>query len=284
MQATAIQIEHGGSSRILKLGLDETLSNEATILSFIRNGMLYEPDVSTVMLRTLAPGDLVVDVGANIGYFTSLAALLVGPRGQVLAFEPDADNVARLEANLALNQLANVTIVRQPVSDRLGEVEFFLNSDSSGGNALWDPARFPGNVRSERARKRQTLMATTLDAEIARLGLATPKLIKIDTEGAEQKVLEGARRLLENAAVPFVIAELHLFGLKQLGASQQSLRQLMAAQGYATFLPYYDDALPKLIPPQTELRPKAIVNLLFSTLERIALRWPTETADPMKSH
>lgn len=283
MQTTAIQIEHGGISRVLKLGLDETLSNEATILAFIRNGMLYEPDVSAVMLRTLAPGDLVVDVGANIGYFTSLAALLVGPRGQVLAFEPDGDNVARLEANLALNQLDNVTIVRQPVSDRLGEVEFFLNSDSSGGNALWDPAHFPGNVRSERDRKRQTLMATTLDAELDRRGLGTPKLVKIDTEGAEQKILEGARQLLENAAVPFVIAELHPFGLQQLGASQQSLRQLMAAQGYATFLPYYDDALPELIPPQTELRPKAIVNLLFSTLERVAQRWPTETADPMKS-
>lgn len=283
MQATAIRIDYGGSSRLLKLGLDETLSNEATILAFLRNGRLYEPDVSTVMLRTLEPGDLVVDVGANIGYFTCLAASLVGPSGRVLAFEPDPANIARLESNLALNGLANVTIVPQPASDRPGEVTFFLNSDSSGGNALWDPARFPGNRQSAQERKPQTLQATTLDAEIARLGGRLPKLVKIDTEGAEQKVLEGAPRLLGNAAVPFVVAELHLFGLAQLGASQESLRGLMAAQGYETFLPYFDDALPKLIPRGTALRPKAIVNLLFATIEGVGRRWPDEIADPLKS-
>ena len=76
-----------------------------------------------------------------------LAATLVGPSGHVVAFEPDPENLARLRANLAHNDCKNVTVIEKAVTNRVGEIEFFINSDDSGGNALWDPAQYPGNVK-----------------------------------------------------------------------------------------------------------------------------------------
>src|SRR6185503_3977525 len=120
----------------------------------------------------------------------------------------------RLRANLTANRLDNVTVIEQAASDKAEEISFYINSDNAAGNAIWDPADFPGNVKSRQQSEIVRMQATTLDAEVERLNLPTPKLIKIDTEGAEHKVLLGARRLLAGAAVPYVIAELHEFGLR----------------------------------------------------------------------
>jgi FkbM family methyltransferase len=208
-------------------------------------------------------------------------AMLTGPSGRVVSVEPGAANLERLRRNIAVNTgTAPVEVVDRPLADRPGEVSFFLNSDDSGGNALWDPARFPGNPLSKARRIEERMEAATLDGELARLGLVAPKVVKIDTEGAEQRVLEGAARLLAGRPAPFVIAELHEFGLAQLGCSQQSLRALMEGAGYSTFLLYKNGALPKLVPPATRIAGKVILNVLFSTPEAVARHWPLETFDP----
>jgi hypothetical protein len=105
-------------------------------------------------------------------------------------------------------------------------------------------------------------------------------LIKIDTEGAEQRVLEGAHHLLAGQKVPFIIAELHEFGLAKLGCSQDSLRSLMEGLGYSTFGLSYNGALPKLIPPGTRIKYPVLINLLFSTVEKIGEYWPDAAIDP----
>jgi FkbM family methyltransferase len=209
---------------------------------------------------------------------------LVGPTGRVLSIEPDGANLERLKANLALNGIDNADLLEQPVTDKPGEVTFFINSDNSGGNALWDPGEFAGNPKSRANPQPQRLAATTLDAAAARLKLATPRLIKIDTEGAEQRVLEGARGLLEGCRVPFVIAELHEFGLQKMGGSGASLRALMEGFGYSTFALYYDGALPKFVPRETALAMRVISSVLFSTPEQVASCWPSTLFDPAQVH
>ena len=119
------------------------------------------------------------------------------------------------------------------------------------------------------------MKATTVDDEFERLRLPTPKLIKIDTEGAEELVLRGCSRLLSDRKVCFVIAELHEFGLAKMGGSQKTLRDLMEGLGYSTFGLYYDGSMPKLIPPNTKITMPCIINLLFSTQEAVARHWPT---------
>lgn len=254
---------------------------DSTIVGFLRGGLIYEPDVAHVMLRALHDGDVAVDVGANVGFFTVMLATLVGAQGRVVSFEPGPDNLPRLQRNIAASGVENVTIVPQPASDSAGPTLFYLNSDISGGHALWDPGQFPGNTKSLAQQRIVDVTATTLDAELARLNLPAPRLIKIDTEGADHRVLIGATGLLRDHSVPYIVAELHDFGLEQLGSSQQALRRFMAGFGYATFALYYDGSPPKLIPPETRLQSRHFLNLLFSTVEDVGRLWQVERFDSL---
>jgi FkbM family methyltransferase len=280
MTVLAFNLLGGPDGRSMKLDLDPALSNEQTILNFVTKGRYYEPEIARLLLQVLRDGDTAIDVGANVGFFSILAATMVGRTGKVICFEPDPANRARLANNLAINGYTNATVIESPATDKAGAVDFYINSDNSGGNALWDPAQFPGNLRSQAEKKVSKVPATTIDAEAKRLRLAKPKLIKVDTEGADQKVLEGARKLLAKTAVPFVVSELHEFGLERMGCSQESFRGYMEGLGYSTFTLYYSGAMPKLVPPGTKIRSKFIPNILFSTVEQVGRYWTETIANP----
>jgi FkbM family methyltransferase len=262
------------------LDLDPSLPNEQTILNYIATGQYYEPDVGEVFARILREGDTAIDVGANAGFFTMLGAALVGPAGHMLSFEPDPANCARLRNNVALNGFHHVTLVEQPAMDSPRPVDFFINSDDSGGNALWDPGQFPGNARSRATPTTMSLTGTTIDAEVERLGLPAIKLLKIDTEGADHLVLRGAAGLLAHHRVPFVICELHHFGLAKMGSSQAALREFMAGFGYDPFMLYYNGRLPHLVPRETVIQTRVFCNILFSTAHDVSTYWPEYAHDP----
>lgn len=265
------------------LDLDPTRSNEHHILRYINAGQLYEPDIAYLMLRVVKPDDVVVDVGANAGFFTVFLATLVGPQGRVISFEPEENNLGRLKNNIASNKLENVTVIEQPASEAPGEVTFFINSDDSGGNALWDIGKFPGNENTSANNRTIRLQATTVDDEIARLQLSPPKLIKIDTEGAEFQVLKGCRTLLEGRQIPYVIAEYHPFGIDKMGESPQAFRAFMESFGYSCFGLYYDGEAPRMIPLDAYIDAPCVINLLFSTPENVARAWPTFYHHPSAS-
>jgi FkbM family methyltransferase len=277
-------ITHGAGKLEMKLELDESRLNEKPILDFLRGGKLYEPHIANLFVRVLREGDVAVDVGANIGFFTVLASIMVGPAGRVVAFEPGAGNLERLRANLALNDCKNVTIIEKAVMNHVGEVEFFINSGNSGGNALWDIGQWPGYLEENGTPVRVAVPATTLDAEWEQLQLPAPKVIKIDTEGADQRVLEGASDLLARQKPHFVIAELHPFGLTKMGCSQESLRGVIENLGYSTFGLNYAGALPRLIPAATLIQHPFIIDLLFSKPEWVGEYWPTATIDQRDLH
>ncbi|MEW5729284.1 MAG: FkbM family methyltransferase [Pseudomonadota bacterium] len=279
MVACQFNLPHRGSIKPMTVDLSDFNNVEKSILSLSRSGQLYETELSQIFLRVLDEGDTVIDVGANVGYFTVLAAALVGPSGRVIAFEPDAGNLSRLHTNIALNRFSHVSVVERPASDSIQEVDFYLNADDSGGSALWDPGLFPENFASRDNPSVRRLTTTTLDHEVGELGMGSPKLVKIDTEGAELKVLEGASSLLADRAVPFVIAELNLFGLERMGGSQAALRGLMEEKGYSTFLPFFNGSLPKLVPPGTLIKTPHFPNILFSTPEMVGRYWPEVVVD-----
>jgi FkbM family methyltransferase len=281
MSEITINVQGGWRPCTMKLDLDATLPNENHILAHLGAGRFYEPDVAEVFLRVLREGDTVIDIGANAGFFTMLAAALVGPTGRVVSFEPDPANGARLRRNLEINGFGHVTLVDRPALDELGTVDFFINSDDSGGNALWNPGQFPGNVRSQAALRLMKLEGTTVDAEVERLALPPVKLLKVDTEGADHKVLRGARRLLAGGGVPFVVSELHEFGLQKMGSDQRAFREELVAMGYDTFLLQYSGALPRWVPLGTTIQSKYICNLLFSKSPMVATYWPTYVHNPV---
>lgn len=243
-------------------------------------GMVYEPDVTAAIRNVLRPGDTAIDVGACIGLHTALMSDLVGESGRVIAFEPGLNNQQALHKTAG----KNVTIIDRPVWNTQASVDFF-HGQHGDSNALWDPAHWPGidrRVSVIECSEPVTMSATTLDAEALFLGLDAVKLIKIDTEGAEQHILEGAAQLLNTIKPPFIIAELHEWGLYQLGRSQRGLRTLMERHGYSTFILFADGSLPQLVPSGTQIRTGLITNLLFSTQEAIGEYWPVQSIESDK--
>ena len=156
---------------------------------------VVEPGVQEALRRHVGPGTTVWDVGANVGFFTLLAARL---GGDVQAFEPVPATARRLRANVAANGFGErVRVHEQAVAARSGRAAFLLVEDASWSH-LADRGRHP------RTRARLEVPVVALDD----LDLPLPDVIKVDVEGSELAVLEGARRLLADHA-PLLVVELH---------------------------------------------------------------------------
>jgi len=161
----------------------------------------HEPMVQEALRRTLAPGMTFLDVGANIGATSLLAATLVGPGGRVVAIDAQPECVAALEANAARNGFAHMTALHAAVGRETGEAEIVVVAD-----ALW--TRLASVGEHPREVRRDVVPATTLDALVARGEVPAPDVVKIDVEGAELDVFAGMQRLLTSTR-PVVICEMH---------------------------------------------------------------------------
>jgi hypothetical protein len=111
--------------------------------------------------------------------------------------------------------------------------------------------------------------ATTLN----RISPSPLRLIKIDVEGAEERVLQGGNNVLAVQHPPFIVAEFNAFGLQQMMCSPESLRQYMRVHGYDTFMLYPDGAPPELVPPRKQIVCDHIWNVLFSSTSDVASIW-----------
>lgn len=159
-----------------------------TVTAFLLRDWV-EPELRQLQ-RLLAPGDVFIDVGANIGLYALKAARLVGPTGRVLALEPGAEAHARLASNLALNAYHWAEPIKAAASDRDGSA--VLHHVPLGD----DPQAF-SLVANARAVEGEEVETVTLDTLVDGCGLARVDLIKIDVEGAEALVIAGGRRMLE---------------------------------------------------------------------------------------
>ncbi|OBF89126.1 hypothetical protein A5790_20920 [Mycobacterium sp. 852002-51152_SCH6134967] len=152
----------------------------------------WEPDIAAFMRRRLQPGDTFIDVGANIGCLSALAAKLVGPGGTVVAIEPSPRAIAALRETVSTNALANVRVVTAAVSDHDDEIPLFAGPSYNTG--LTSTVAHKGFPEEGRVR------AAPLDALVGREELATAILIKIDVEGGEDRVLAGISASVDELA------------------------------------------------------------------------------------
>lgn len=160
----------------------------------------YESDVQEAFATHIKPGQVVYDVGSNVGFMTLVSSKLVGPTGTVIAFEPSRETARQLAAQVKVNDLKNVIVKNCAVSDREGVSR--LNIDSFSDMArLDDPAS--GNGEGSLF---EQVATTTLD-KVA-MEHPAPDFLKIDVEGAEMMVLNGATRLLRDRR-PVIVIELH---------------------------------------------------------------------------
>jgi FkbM family methyltransferase len=180
---------------------------ESNLSRITRNG---EPAVEDRFLEVLEPGDVVYDIGANIGWYSLLAARRVGPTGRVLAFEPGIANAAVIERNAATNRFANLSVVPAAVSDEDGWATF-LDKGSLMSRLDKDDDEEQANRRAARkqdSRGKTTVPVLALDTWITQTKQPPPTLVKIDVEGAEIGVLRGMTKTLRSAK-PTLIIELH---------------------------------------------------------------------------
>lgn len=167
--------------------------------------MPYEKAVTDAVMTALKPGDVFVDVGAHLGYFSALAARAVGPTGRAIAFEPHADSRVALGAMLERNQVAPIVeIVPLALADRDEDVVLYTNADHPSHSTI-EPER--SRMRTAVTfRPGPSVPAVTLDGWLAeRPDLATRvRCIKINVGGGEARVLAGMRETLRSPGLTII--------------------------------------------------------------------------------
>lgn len=167
----------------------------------------YEPALSRALADRLKPGDVFLDVGANIGYFSILAARIVGATGRVVAFEPHPDARAVFRTAVEVNDAAGIIeIVEAAAGARADSVRLFLSDDSVLSTT--DPSRSPARAHFGFPRSID-VRQITIDEWLAGRPDLVPRLraIKIDVEGTEAEVLEGTRDTLQRCPRAAVLCE-----------------------------------------------------------------------------
>lgn len=189
------------------------------------DGRLHEPQVTRLLVSLLAQSRLFVDVGANIGYFSCIAAKLM-PEGLVHAFEMNASFLPRVRRNLEVNGCRNVLLHHLAVSDAAGEVWYEPGTTIEG---IYPDV--PGGGVAEPPGRLSRVAAVSLD-ELFPQGFAVPAVVKIDVEGAEIKVLKGMRRLLASEDVKLLV-EIHPQHLRRLGSRVREVLSILFDHGFA---------------------------------------------------
>jgi FkbM family methyltransferase len=188
---------------------------------------VIEADLVGFMREFLVPGMHVVDAGANVGFFTLLASQLVGAEGRVHAFEPAALTFQHLQENIRLNDLQNVTAERVALSDHAGEAPFFAEEGENWGRSSL--AKIAG------AGLPQIIPLQTLDCYLEQARVETVDFIKLDTEGAELAVLQGASRLLSTRPPKHIVCELNFVTCRRFGYHPSEIVSLLEGYGYRAF-------------------------------------------------
>ena len=197
---------------------------------------VWEGYTTTFVESCLRPGMVVIDAGANIGWYTLAMARVVGPSGRVYSFEPAEEELTRLRSNVRLNRFENVRI--KPLA--LAEAE---------GWATLSDTLDAGTTYVGGGKRR--IATTSLDRLVAEEGLERIDFIKMDVEGSELHVLRGAREVLRRFH-PMLMVELEPVPLSRMGTDPQTVIAFLRSEGYelkelvrGRLEPLRDDMLPR---------------------------------------
>ena len=188
----------------------------------------WEPNEAKIIKSALREGDVFLDLGANVGYFSLLAAQVVGATGKVYAFEAQPAICVQLKENVNLNGFVNVQIMNLAIADRISD---FIVEDVSGlgnrGAAMLIP-REPGMPVIKVA-------GTTIDEFCRSQQVKDVGLIKMDIEGSEMLALKGMRDLLSTPNAPDMLCEINEPLLKRMGSSGNEIYSYMSGMGYQMY-------------------------------------------------
>ena len=173
----------------------------------------------------------VLDVGANLGYYTLLFSTLVGSRGRVVAFEPCPQNFSLLSRSLKANGMANVTVLQKAVAASPGELPLLLSPRVFGGHRIgMDRTGDDADASEETI----TVSSVTVDDVVEHYGLR-PDFVKMDIEGAECFALQGMERTLAANDDILIMCELSPGALHKCGSTPEDLLRILRELGFRFF-------------------------------------------------
>ncbi len=198
---------------------------EISLLLASPNEPEFEKEDRVLFRRLVRPGDIVYDIGANLGYHTSLFGALTGPSGRVHAFEPQPGLLPNLRKTV--NRIPNAVLWECALSETEGEVKFYVPDH---GYHMLASIGDPG-INSRPV----VCQALTLDGLHAEGKIEAPDFIKIDVEGAEALVFRGARALLNRLEAPLIFFEQWHEAAKRSGLSSTEAADMLLSLPVAQY-------------------------------------------------
>lgn len=185
----------------------------------------YEPNMLKIFRSLLREGMTVLDIGANIGLYTLIAAKRVGPTGSVIAFEPVESHAALIGKTLLNNSLQNVFIRMTAASDTEGSGTLHLSSENLGKHSLVEQT-------SREFTDAITVPTERVDKVCDELTLSHIDIVKIDVEGFEGHVLRGMKKILERTDAPTILIEFSPAALRRAGTDPEGMLTELIEYGY----------------------------------------------------
>lgn len=189
---------------------------------------IYEEYETEFLKKIIKNGNIVLDVGANIGYWTLIFAKLVGDKGKVFAFEPDPENYRLLLKNIAANQVRNTIPIQKAVSNHNGKTTLFQSSDNKGDHRINDFYVFDGDDQ----RKKIEIECVTLDSVFKEQRI---DFVKMDIQGAEMLAIDGMTEILSRNPTMSLLIEFWPFAIEKSGFSPREFIERILQFGFSIF-------------------------------------------------
>ncbi len=185
----------------------------------------YEPFETKIVKKMVKKGYTVLDIGANIGYYTLIFAKLVGKSGKVYTFEPDPSNFALLQRNIKINNYQNVILVNKAVSNKNGKGKLFLSEKNMGDHVIFDLYN---------GRKTIEIEIIKIDDYFKNYN-GRIDFIKMDIQGAEGSTIEGMASVLKKNKNMIILTEFYPYGLKRFGIDAKNFLNLLLNYGFKLY-------------------------------------------------
>jgi len=214
----------------------ESLNMRMT-LGFYAANRIHEKSTTDLFEKTIKKGNTVLDVGANIGYFTLLSARLVGENGKVFSFEPEPKNFTYLKKNIEINNYHWVSTFQKAVSDQNGVAKLFICDYDTGHHTINRQDGIRAYSRGRIAKERSIDIETVTLDNFLREKTNRINAIKMDVEGAEMLALSGMDRILKDNKDIKMIAEFFPLLIEKMGSDpKEFIRRLIQDYGFSIYI------------------------------------------------
>jgi len=196
-----------------------------TISSHLIENKIYEPIETELVKSQINKGDIIIDIGANIGYYTLIFAGLVGENGKVFAFEPDPDNFALLNKNVKENKFENVVLINKAVSDKNGKTKLYLSENNKGDHRIYDSGE----------NRRSIMVDVVCLDDFLKDYKDKINFVKMDIQGAEGNALKGMAGIIKNNKKIKILTEFWPMGLNNFYFDSRKFLGLLEDCGFSLY-------------------------------------------------